>query len=120
MIAYLFLPMLLVPVVALVWRMVVSKTRASWVRIGAAVAATTSAVGAFMVNGKLIDFNFKDWREDVGLAAAASGSVYLLAWAQRPHGNRRHRTVSIIAAIIGLVPVGGAILTGILFGGQLR
>ena len=62
-----------------------------------------TAVGAFVVYDHLADFKFRDWRSDIGLAAASSGSVYLIAWAQR-HGNRRHRTVSIIAAIVGLVP----------------
>ena len=109
-----------VPIAALLWRLVVSKTRANWIRAGAAGAATMTAVGAFVVYDKLADFNFKDWRSDVGLVAAASGSVYLFAWSQRQHGNRRHRTVSIIAAVIGLVPIAGAILTGILFGGELR
>ena len=118
--AYLFILVFLVPVAALIWRLVVSKTRAHWIRIGAAAAAMVTTVGAFTVFDKLMDFNFKDWRADVGLVAAASGSAYLLAWAQRPHSNRRHRTLSIIAAIVGLVPIAGAILTGLLFGGQPR
>ena len=120
MTAYFFLPLFLVPIAALVWRLVVSKTRAQWIRVGAAGAAMVTAVGAFTIVGELTDFNFKDWRSDIGLAAAACGSLYLLAWAQRHHSNRRHRTVSIIAAIIGLVPVAGAVLTGLLFGGQPR
>ena len=114
--AYLFILVFLVPVAALIWRLVVSKTRAHWIRIGAAAAAMVTTVGAFTVYDKLMDFNFKDWRADVALVAAMTGSIYLLAWSQR-HGNRRHRTVSIIAAIVGLVPVAGAILTGLLFGG---
>ena len=111
-----FLLLFAVPIAALCWRLVVSKTRAQWIRVGAAAAAMVSAVGAFVVFDDLDDFNFKDWRADVALLAAMSGSVYLLAWSQR-HGNRRHRTVSIIAAIVGLVPVAGAVLTGFLYGG---
>ena len=118
--SYFFILVFMVPVAALVWRLVVSKTRAHWIRIGAAAAAMVTTVGAFTVFDKLMDFNFKDWRADIGLAAAASGSVYLIAWGQRAHSNRRHRTLSLIAAIVGLVPVAGAILTGFLFGGQPR
>ena len=111
-----FLLLFAVPIAALIWRLVVSKTRAQWIRVGAAAAAMVSAVGAFVVFDDLDDFNFKHWRADVALLAAMSGSVYLLAWSQL-HGNRRHRTVSIIAAIVGLVPVAGAVLTGFLYGG---
>ena len=118
--AYLFILVFMVPVAALIWRLVVSKTRAHWIRIGAAAAAMVTTVGAFTVYDKLVDFSFKDWRADIGLVAAASGSIYLLGWAQRSHSNRRHSTVSIIAAIVGLVPIAGAILTGLLFGGQPR
>ena len=114
---FIFLLMFMVPVAALCWRVVVSKTRAHWIRIGAAAAAMVTVVGAITVFDNLYDFKLKDWRSDVALAAAACGSIYLIAWAQRHHGNKRHRTVSIIAAIVGLVPVVGAIATGLLFGG---
>ena len=112
-----FLALFFVPIAALIWRVVVSKTRANWIRIGAAGAAMTTAVGAFVVYDDLGDFSFKDWRADIGLLASMSGSVYLLGWAQR-HGNRSHRTISIIAAIVGLVPVVGAVAATLLFGGQ--
>lgn len=118
MIDYIFLLLFLVPIAALCWRLVVSKTRAQWLRVGAAAAAMLTAVGAFVVFDKLSDFNFSLWRADIGLAAASSGSLYLLGWAQRHRANARHRTVSIIAAIVGLVPVAGAILTGVMFGGR--
>jgi hypothetical protein len=113
-----FLFLFLVPIAALCWRVVVSKTRQHWIRVGAAGAAMMTAVGAFVIFESLTDFNFKDWRADIGLVASSIGSIYLLLWAQRGRGNRRHRTLSIIAAIIGLVPIAGAIATGILFGGQ--
>ena len=115
----LLLPLFFVPIAALVWRLVVSKTRAHWVRAGAAGAAMTTAVGALVVYDDLGDFSFKDWRADIALLASMTGSLYLIFWAQRHHGNSRHRTVSLIAAIIGLVPVAGAVLTGLLFGGLL-
>jgi hypothetical protein len=117
MMGMIFAVLFVVPVAALVWRLVVSKTRAHWIRIGAAGAAMTTLVGAFVVYDDLAEFSFKDWRADIGLLASMTGSGYLIGWAMRPHGNRRHRTVSIIAAVIGLVPVVGAILTGLLFGG---
>jgi hypothetical protein len=116
MMSFAFVVLFFVPVAALVWRLVVSKTRSHWLRVGAAGAAMVTLVGAFVVYDDLAEFSFKDWRADVGLLASMAGSIYLIAWALRPHGNRRHRTVSIIAAVIGLVPVVGAVLTGLMFG----
>jgi hypothetical protein len=113
-----FLALFFVPIAALIWRVVVSKTRANWIRIGAAGAAMTTAVGAFVVYDDLGNFSFKDWRADIALLASMSGSIYLLGWASRPHGNRSHRTISIIAAVVGLVPVVGALAAAFLFGGQ--
>jgi len=112
-----FLALFFVPIAALVWRLVITKTRSHWIRVGAAGAAMVTAVGAFVVFDDLDDFSFKDWRADIALLASMTGSAYLLGWAQRSRGNRRHRTVSIIAAVVGLVPVAGAILTGLMFGG---
>ena len=109
-----FLIMFLVPVVVLGWRVVVTKSRKKWRRAGAAAATMISTVGAFVVYDDLDDFAFRDWRSDVALVASMAASFYLLAWARHQHGNRRHRTFSIIAAIIGLVPVAGTILTTLL------
>ena len=116
MYGYASLLLFLVPAGVLGWRIVVSKTRRQWLRVGAAAAAMATLVGAFVVYDDLEAFNFKDWRADIGLLAAMSGSVYLLMWSMRKRSNRRHRTISIIAAIIGFVPVIGALATGILFG----
>ena len=113
---FVFLALMVVPIAVLAWRLIISKTRAHWIRIGAAASATITAVGALIVFDNLSDFRFKDWRADIALVAASSGSIYLIAWSQR-HGNRRHRTVSIIGAIVGLVPILAAIATAILFGG---
>jgi peptidoglycan/LPS O-acetylase OafA/YrhL len=110
-----FLVLFLVPVGVLCWRVVVTKTRTQWLRVGAAGAAMMSAVGAFVVFDDLSDFKFKDWRADVALVAAMSGSVYLLLWSQRRRSNRRHRTISILAGIVGLVPVIGTIVSVLLF-----
>ena len=114
--SFIFLLLFFVPVATLVWRLVVSQTRSHWLRVGAAGAAMVTAVGAIVVFDDLGEFSFKDWRADVGLVASMTGSAYLLAWSQRPHGDRRHNTLSIMAAIVGLVPVAGAILTGLLYG----
>jgi hypothetical protein len=116
--AAVFLVLFLIPAIALGWRVVVSKSRNWPLRIGAAAAAMTTIVGAGVVYDDLESFEFKDWRNDLALAAAVSGSVYLLLWARRRSGNRRHRTVSIIAAIVGIVPVVATIATTIAFGNQ--
>jgi hypothetical protein len=113
-----FLLLFLFPVVALGWRVVVSKTRIPALRVGGAAAAMITLVGAFDVFDELADFDFNDWRSDVALLAAVSGSVYLIGWSLGASGNRQHRTTSIIAAIIGLVPVVGAVVSTLLFGGQ--
>lgn len=109
-----FLMLFLVPAVVLCWRLVVTKSRQRWIRAGAAAAAMTTVTGAFVVFDDVMDVDFNDWRSDLALAAAASGSAYLLAWSQRGRGDGRHRTISIIAAIIGLVPVLGAAATALL------
>ena len=40
--------LLVVPIAALIWRIVVSKTRQQWIRVGAAGAGMMTAVGAFV------------------------------------------------------------------------
>ena len=109
-----FFALFLIPAVALGWRVVVSKTHNWPLRIGAAAAAMTTIVGAAVIYDDLQSFEFKDWRSDLALAAAVSGSVYLLLWARR-RGNRRHRTISIIAAIFGLIPAAATIATTLLY-----
>lgn len=111
-----FLLMFMAPVAVLCWRVVVTKSRKQWRRVGAAGAAMITMVGAFTVFDNLTDFAFKDWRADLALAAATSGSLYLFFWARHHRGNRRHRTISIIAAIVGLVPVLGTVFTTLLLG----
>jgi hypothetical protein len=109
-----FLLLFLVPAIALGWRVVVSKTHNWPLRIGAAGAAMMTIVGAGVIYDDLETFDFKDWRNDLALAASVTGSIYLLLWSRR-HGNRRHRTISIIAAIIGLVPVAATIAVALAF-----
>jgi hypothetical protein len=110
-----FLILFLVPAAVLCWRVVVTKTRTRWLRIGGAAAAMINIVGSFVIFDNLYDFEFKDWRDDLALAAAATASIYLLLWAQRHRTNQRHRTISIIGAIVGLVPLIATIATFFLF-----
>jgi hypothetical protein len=116
MFGYASIILFLVPVGVLCWRIVVSQTRKPWLRAGAAAAVMATLVGAAVVYDELEDFHFKDWRADIGLLAAMSGSFYLILWSLRKRSNRRHRTISIIAAIIGFVPIIGAVTTSFLFG----
>jgi hypothetical protein len=109
MVGLLFLLLFVTPAAVLVWRIIVTKSRSSGLRIGAAGAAMATMVGAFVVYDRITNFTFGDWRDDLGLAAALSGSAYLLFWSLRRHANRRHRTVSLIAAVIGVVPAFGAV-----------
>lgn len=111
MYGYISLLLFLVPVGVLGWRVVVSKSRRQWLKVGGATAAMATLVGAVVVYPDLQDFNFKDWRLDIGLVAAMSGSAYLLLWSMRRRTNVRHRTISIAAAIVGFVPVIGALAT---------
>jgi uncharacterized membrane protein YfcA len=115
MYGYVALLLFLIPVGVLCWRVVVSKTRRQWLRIGGASAAMATLVGAVTIFPYVEDFNFREWRLDVGMVAASTGSLYLLAWSQRKHSNRRHRTFSIVAAIVGLIPIVSALATNLLF-----
>lgn len=105
MIGALTLLLFLVPVAALVWRVVVTKSRSALLRIGGAGAAVAGTVGALVVRDRVATFDFRDERSAVALAAASSASFYLLLWALRHHTNRRHRTMSLIAALVGFVPL---------------
>jgi hypothetical protein len=115
MLAIGFVALLLVPVAALLWRVVVTKSRSWGLRAGGAAAAMATLVGAATVAGDLDNFRFQGWREIVGIVAAGSGSVYLLIWSLRHRTNRRHRTLSLIAAVIGFVPVVAAIATAVIY-----
>ena len=115
MLDYVFLLMFLLPAGVLCWRLVVTKSRTIWLRIGAAAAAMLTVVGAVGVFHNLTTFHFKDWRDDIALAAAMAATLYLIAWSQRKHSNRHHATISLVAGIIGLVPVAGTVISALLF-----
>ena len=110
-----FLLLFLLPAAVLCWRLIVTKSRSIALRAGAAATAMMTIVGAFVVFPEITVFKFGDWRDDLALAAAVSGSLYLLAWALLHSGNRRHRTISILAAVLGLVPLAGALASNILY-----
>ena len=110
-----FFALFLVPIAALLWRVVVTKSRSVGLRLGGAAAAMATFVGAATVAIDIDNFRFQGWREIVGIIAAASGSVYLLLWSLRHRTNHRHRTISIIASIIGFVPVVAAVATAMIF-----
>ena len=110
-----YLVLFLIPAVVLGWRIIVTKSNNMTLRAGGAAAAMVTIVGAFVVFPDITAFDFADWRSDIALAAAVSGSLYLLAWAFKHSGNRRHRTISILAAVLGLVPLAGALASNILY-----
>ena len=115
MLPFAYLLLFLIPAAVLCWRLVVTRSRSIALRAGAAAAAMVTIVGAFVVFPDITAFDFADWRSDIALAAAVSGSLYLLAWAFKHSGNRRHRTISILAAVLGLVPLAGALASNILY-----
>ena len=115
MIGLFFFVMFMVPVGTLMWRIVVTKSRSQAIRVGAAAAAMATSVGAFLVYDQITHFSLEDWRDVLALVASLMASAYLIFWALRRHGNRRHRTLSLIAAVIGLVPAVGAFATAIFF-----
>ena len=104
-----FTALLWIPVAVLLWRMIVSKQK--WpVRIGAAAAAMLTFVGSFTVRGEAGGFRIAGTREWIALALCAVGPAYLFLWSRKHHGRKHSKTVSLIAAIIGFVPILGAIL----------
>ena len=107
-----------VPVGTILWRVIYSRSR--WPRrIGAAAAGMLTLVGAFVAeradSGGVPVMRLVTMRDAVVLAAASAGSVYLLLWGLRHRGRGRNKTVSILAAIVGLVPVIAAIAVAVMY-----
>jgi hypothetical protein len=104
-----FTILLWIPAVVLLWRTIVSKQH--WpVRMGAAAAAMLTLVGSFTVRGSEGGFQLDGTREWVALALCAAGPAYLFLWSRKHHGRRRSKTVSLLASIVGFVPILAAIL----------
>jgi hypothetical protein len=117
-----FMILLLIPAIVLLWRVVVSKQR--WaVRAGAATGAMLTVVGSVTMP-RLDLFNVAGYhltsvRDAIALLAATSGPIYLLLWSRKHRGRGRSKTISIIAAIVGLVPIVAAVGVAIFFPGEL-
>jgi hypothetical protein len=114
MIGYLFTFLLWIPVAVLLWRMVVSKQR--WpLRMGAAVAAMLTFVGSATAPAVGSDFRIVGLREWTALAICAAGPAYLFLWSRKHRGRGKSRTVSLMAAIVGFVPIAAALILAIIY-----
>lgn len=107
-----------VPVAALLWRVIYSRSR--WPRrIGAAAAGMLTLVGAFVAEHSSAEgvpvLRLATVRDGIALAAVSAGSIYLLLWGLRHRGRGVNKTLSILAAIVGLVPVVASIAVAMLY-----
>ena len=121
MIAPLFYILLLaVPAAVLMWRVVVSKQKVM-VRVGAAVCAMLTLVGAVVMPhfalGEQDTSRLQSVRDGVAMLAAASGPVYLLFWSRKHRGRGKSKTISVIAAIVGFVPIVATLATALMYPG---
>jgi hypothetical protein len=115
-----FMAILWIPALVLLWRTIVSKQ--GWpVRVGAAVCAMLTIVGASIMPSLDIfgasTYRLSSVRDGIALLAAVSGPIYLLLWARKHRGRGLSKTISIIAAIIGLVPIVAAIGVALFYPG---
>jgi len=113
------LPLLLVPAATLGWRVIYSKSRLPRRAAGAAAAMLT-LVGAFAAQpapgeNVITTMRLHDVRDGVALLAASAGSIYLLLWSMRQRGRARNKTISILAAVVGLVPVVASIFVATIY-----
>ncbi|MEO6225119.1 MAG: hypothetical protein ABIO80_04645 [Sphingomicrobium sp.] len=120
MIGLLFIALIAIPALVLLWRTVVSKQ--GWpVRIGAAICAALTLVGAFTMPrfaaGEGDVLRLASIREGLAVLAAISGPMYLLFWSRKHRGRGRSKTISIIAAIIGLVPIAATLAIALIYAG---
>ena len=103
-----FAGLLWISVAVLLWRMVVSKQQ--WpVRLGAAAAAMLTFVGSITATGGN-NFEIQGSREWVALALCAAGPTYLFLWSLKHRGRKKSKTISLIAAVIGFVPILAALI----------
>jgi hypothetical protein len=110
-----FLVIIMVPVLTLLWRLIASKQH--WpVRLGAAVAAMLTFVGALSARDAAAGgFRLDGVRDWVALALCAVGPSYLFLWSRMHRGRKRSKTISLIAAIIGFVPIAAALVITLLY-----
>ncbi|MES2119576.1 MAG: hypothetical protein V4513_03245 [Pseudomonadota bacterium] len=117
----LFIVLLAIPAIVLFYRTVVSKQKVI-VRAGAGAAAMLTLVGAFVMPrfalGQSDVYRLSSMRDGLALLAAASGPLYLLFWSRKHRGRGRSRTISIIAAIVGLVPIVATLAIAMIYAGE--
>lgn len=115
-----YVAFLFIPAATLAWRAIVSKQKIR-VRAGAAVCAMLTVVGAIAMPQFVIDGSettrLETARDGLSVLAAASGPIYLLFWSRKHRGRGQSRTISIIAAVIGLVPIAATLATALIFAG---
>lgn len=116
-----FILILAVPAIVLFYRTVVSKQKKA-VRVGAAATAMLTLVGAIAMPrfaiGEGDTYRLSSVRDGLALLAAASGPIYLLFWSRKHRGRGRSRTISIIAAIVGLVPIVATLAIALIYAGE--
>jgi hypothetical protein len=112
--SYAFILLLWVPVAILLWRMAVSKQ--GWpVRVGAATTAMLGFVGSLTAPPASGNFRIDGEREWAALAISAAAPAYLLLWSQLHGGRGSSRTISLIAVIVGLVPIAAALTLAVIY-----
>lgn len=117
----LFIALLAVPAIVLLYRTVVSKQK-TIVRAGAAACAMLTLVGAaamprFALGGSET-YRLTSIREGLALLAATSGPLYLLFWSRKHRGRGLSRTISVIAAIVGFVPIAATLAIALIYAGE--
>jgi hypothetical protein len=107
-----FAVLLWVPVAVLLWRTIVSKQH--WaLRFGAATAATLTLVGSLTIPpGPYPIAGSRGW---LGIGLCAAAPAYLFLWSRRYRGRKNSRTGSLIASIVGFVPILAAIVFTIVY-----
>ena len=108
-----FFGMFMIPVAVLGWLAVVSHS--NWLgRFGLAAAAMVTFVGALSAPRldptDLAEYRIANSRDAIALLSAAVGGIYLLLWSRLHRGSGRNRTLAVIAALFGLVPILAAVL----------
>lgn len=118
-----YIALLAVPAGVLLWRVIVSKQKIA-VRAGAAVCAMLTLVGAIVMPhfalGEQDTSRLETVRDGLAILGAASGPVYLLFWSRKHRGRGKSKTISVFAAVIGLVPIVATLATALMYPGTGR
>jgi len=120
---FLYVILLAIPAIVLMWRVVVSKQRTG-TRIGAAICAMLTIVGAVAMPhfalGESDSSRLETIRDGLAVLAAASGPVYLLFWSRKHRGRGKSKTISVLAAVVGLVPIIATLATALMYSGSAQ